>query len=227
MQKPKKARTLSVNSNNRIAALLITVIFFTGGCSSTPPVAHEKPAAPAARHDLQPDNTGPNPAELAQHDYEQALKSLDSGRDKYAKQQLLALTETYPEFSGPYANLGILYFREGDMKSAEEILTKAVQINPQNAMAYNQLGILYRHTGRFDEARQAYNHALQINPDYANAHLNLGILCDLFLLDPNQALQHYERYMELSPDGNEKVSLWLADLKHRIADKNLSTNEIQ
>lgn len=216
-----------MNLDSRITTLLLPVIFLIAGCS-THPVVHEKSAAPAVRHEIKPNNAAePNPAELAQRDYEQALRYLDSGRDKYAKQQLLALTETYPEFSGPYANLGILYFREGDMKSAEETLVRAVQINPQNAMVYNQLGILYRHTGRFDEARQAYSRALRINPDYANAHLNLGILYDLFLQDSKQALQHYERYLELSSDDNEQVSLWMADLKHRIADNNISTNEIQ
>jgi len=215
-----------VNLNNVIGTMLIPVSLYMAGCS-THPVVQEKPVVPVTQLDKHLTDEAPDPVKLAQHDYERALESLDSGHSNNAKQLLLDLTETYPEFSGPYANLGILYLHEGNLEAAEENLAKAVQINPHNAMAYNQLGILYRHTGRFDEARQAYNQALKINPDYANAHLNLGILCDLFLQDAQQALQHYERYLELTPGDNKQVSLWLADLKQRIANNNISTNEIQ
>jgi len=213
-----------VRLNNKIAAMLMPVILFIAGCS-TYSVNQEKSALPVARQDKQPIEAGPDPVELAKRDYERALDALGTGHDNNAKQQFLALIEAYPEFSGPYANLGILYLREGDLKAAEDNLTKAVQVNPDNAMAYNQLGILYRRIGRFDEAKRAYDHALRITPDYANAHLNLGILYDLFLQNSRQALRHYERYLELKPGDGDQVSLWLADLKQRIANNNISTNE--
>ena len=215
-----------MNLNNGIGAILIPVIIYMAGCS-TQQMIQQNSALPVTQQDNVPPEKAHDSFEPAQHDYDRALEYLDSGRNNNAKQLLLALTEAYPEFSGPYANLGILYMREGSMETAEEYLTKAVEINPANAMAYNQLGILYRQTGRFDAARQAYIQSLQIKPDYANAHLNLGILCDLFLQDTKGALQHYERYLELVPGENSQVSLWLADLKQRIANNNISTNEIQ
>lgn len=213
--------------NNGSGLILLSVMLFMAGCSTTRPLTHEHHALPVTQLDKRLTENDIVPTESAQRDYERALAFLDSGRNSNAKQQLQALTQAYPGFSGPYANLGMLYFREGDMKLAEETLNKAVQVNPNNAMAYNQLGILYRHTGKFDQARQAYDRALLINPDYANAHLNLGILYDLFLQDAKLALQHYERYLELSPDKDDQVSLWLADLKQRIINNNISANEIR
>jgi len=208
--------------------VMIPVILLMTGCSSQPSIAErQSTVSPADQEIIQQDAAIPQTADQAQQEYEQALASLDAGHIKAAKQRLLDLTQAHPEFSGPFANLGMLYLREGDTETAEEALTKAVQINPENAMAFNQLGILYRQTGKFDEAREAYTRALEIDPDYANAHLNLGIFYDLFLQNTTQALQHYERYLELVHDEDEKVSLWLADLKQRIANHSVSTNGMQ
>ncbi|HEY4732631.1 MAG TPA: tetratricopeptide repeat protein [Gammaproteobacteria bacterium] len=232
--------------NRRIFAVFAAAVVLITACSthpvvpgqSTAPLPVKDQAAPpviaqeqtatavTADHNQQAAVT-PDTAMLAQQEYELALEYLHSGHTKNAKQQLLVLTKDHPEFSGPYANLGILYFREGDINAAEQTLNQAVQVNPGNAMAYNQLGILYRHLGRFEDARQAYRHALDINPDYANAHLNMGILLDLYLQDGKQALQHYQRYLELRPNVDKQVSLWLDDLKHRIINHDISSNGIE
>ena len=214
--------------NKPIGAILVSVMVLMTGCSTQPPITARPATVTTVDQEMTPrEPTRLQPEDQAQREYEQALASVDAGHVKTARQQLTELTRSYPTLSGPYANLGILSLREGNMEAAENYLTTAVQINPKNAMAFNQLGILYRQTGRFDEARQAYTTALEIDPDYANAHLNLGILFDLFLQDTVQALQHYERYLELVHDDDEKVSLWLADLKQRIANNSVSTNEIK
>ena len=217
-----------MGSSRETGLILIAAVLFMAGCSTQPPVA-QIPAAvtPADRELTHADVAPPPPEEVAQKEYDQALASMGAGHLKSAKQELLDLTRTYPNFSGPYANLGMLYLREGEMDAAEKTLKMAVTINPENAMAYNQLGILYRKTGKFNEAREAYSKALAIDPDYVNAHLNIGILYDLFLHDSAQALQHYQRYLELVEEDDKKVSLWLADLKQRIASTSVSTNGLQ
>jgi tetratricopeptide (TPR) repeat protein len=134
---------------------------------------------------------------------------------------LLSLTRAHPEFSGPYANLGIVYFRLGKLPEATEVLEKAISINPDRAAYYNQLGIVYRQRGQLDKAHEAYTRALQIDSNYLNTHLNLGILYDLYLQDRGKALQHYERYQALLPSADAQVNKWIVDLKQRqqTADK--------
>jgi tetratricopeptide (TPR) repeat protein len=84
---------------------------------------------------------------------------------------------------------------------------------------FNQLGIVYRKLGRFKEADAAYSEALRIDPGYALAHLNLGVLCDMYLQQPQRALAEFERYLQLVPNPDARVSGWVKELKARVGVK--------
>jgi Flp pilus assembly protein TadD len=155
-----------------------------------------------------------------QQAYNQALAHVQAGRNKPAEQALLGLTKQAPELSGPYANLGIVYYRTGRTKEAIEALNRAIQLNPRRAVYYNELGIIYRQEGKFDDARRTYNKALDVDPDYALAQLNIAILYDLYLQDPKQALPHYQRYQQLLPAEDSTVKNWIIELQRRIQPAN-------
>jgi tetratricopeptide (TPR) repeat protein len=154
--------------------------------------------------------------------YEHALGLMLANKLPEAERELTALAERQPGLAGPYANLGILYFREGRTADAVKVLEYAIALNPRPAY-YNELGMVHRTEGRFEAAEQAYRRALELDPDYAFAHLNLGILYDLYLQQPDRALPHYERYRALAPGEAGTVEKWIADLKRRTsqaADRN-------
>ncbi|MGH8222819.1 MAG: tetratricopeptide repeat protein, partial [Woeseiaceae bacterium] len=87
----------------------------------------------------------------------------------------------------------------------------------------NQLGMLSRRKGEFEEAEAAYLKAVTADPEYALAHYNLGVLNELYLQRLDVALQHFERYQELSGE-DEQVTKWIADLKRRIANTQRTAN---
>ncbi len=151
----------------------------------------------------------------AQQQFDEALKAMQAGQDKQAEALLLSLTQSFPNFSGPYVNLGIINFRANRPKEAESFFAKALAINQRNKIAHNYMGVAHRNAGRFDDARKAYEAALAIDQNYASAHLNLGILLDLYLQDSNKALEHYEKYQQLTAPPDKQVSNWIADLKQR------------
>lgn len=155
------------------------------------------------------------PPEAVQQ-FDRAVSAMSSGDLAAAEQGFRALAAAYPTYSGPVLNLGILHAKAGKLEDAEKEIKDAIARNGNNAAAYNQLGIVHRKLGRFKDADEAYQRAVQIDPNYALAYLNLGVLCDLYLQEPERALEAYERYLSLASAPDAKVTAWVTELKKRI-----------
>ena len=147
-------------------------------------------------------------------DYDQALLLVAQQPSTPGIALLVRVTEGVPGAIAPHIDLGIAYARAGDLDRAAESCGKALAITPDHPVANNELGIVYRRKGQFAEARAAYEKALAISPSFHFAHRNLAILCDLFLVDLECALTHYEAYSRAVPDDQEAVK-WIADLRAR------------
>jgi Flp pilus assembly protein TadD len=92
-------------------------------------------------------------------------------------------------------------------------------LSPLRADLHSQLALAYRMNGDFAKARASYEQAIALDAAYAPAILNLGILYDLYLWDGERALELYDRYMQLTPVGDEQVKRWISDLRNRSAKK--------
>lgn len=177
-----------------------------GACQSVPEPKVVTPAVESA------------PAEPAgvSMQFERALTLLGAGDVDLAIKELEQLSGSNPEYAGPVLNLGIAYTKSGKFPEAEQAFKMAIARKPDSAAAYNQLGILYRKQGRFTDAVNSYERALEIQPDYALAHLNLGVLYDLYLQQPDKALEQFERYESLTGGSDAAVSGWIKEIKSRL-----------
>jgi tetratricopeptide (TPR) repeat protein len=181
------------------------------GCAATGPGGgEEKPAEAKSLPKIDP---------KVMAAYESALSAMRDGKTAQAESAFRQLIEKYPNFSGPHANLGILYFHANKLDQAKSEFHEALKINPENVVCLNHLGIISRGEGKFEEARAFYEKALQIDPDYAYAHLNFGILLELYMGKLTEALDHYKRYQELTKaegkEEDDKVAKWIVDLTRR------------
>ena len=219
-----------VSAKTALAAALLCCL---GACQSEPPKAEqdaprELSAPPAAVAPPAAGSSAPGAAQVAAapqkaeepipdraaQQYRQALDLIRSGRDADAELELKQLSVAYPQFAGPPLNLALLYVKGSKLGEAESALKTAVKINPANLQAGNELGIVERRLGKFADAEAAYQHTLAVDPNYAPAHLNLGVLYDLYLAEPQKALDEFERYIELAGQ-NKQVAGWVAELRKR------------
>jgi tetratricopeptide (TPR) repeat protein len=76
--------------------------------------------------------------------------------------------------------------------------------------------------GKFSQAESAYQQAVRFDPNYANAYLNLGVLFDLYLQQPQKALDAFEKYLELTAAPDKKVLSWVSELKARLGTQQRS-----
>jgi len=153
--------------------------------------------------------------ERAAQQYAKALQLMKSGRNTDAELEFKELVVEYPQLSGPQLNLGLLYLRDSRLPEAEATFKAALEHEPANAVAGNELGIVERKLGKFAEAEAAYQRTIAAEPNYAPAHLNLGVLYDLYLAQPQKALDQFERYLEIAGD-NKQVAGWVVELRKRV-----------
>ena len=140
---------------------------------------------------------------------------MKSGRSTDAELEFKQLIVAYPQFAGPQLNLGLLYLHDSKLTEAEAAFKAALQAAPANAVAGDELGIVERRLGKFTDAEAAYLRAISAEPNYAPAHLNLGVLYDLYLGEPQKALEQFERYLEIAGE-NKQVAGWVMELRKRV-----------
>jgi tetratricopeptide (TPR) repeat protein len=156
----------------------------------------------------------PKMDEALRRDFDRAVTLLEAQDYGQAIELLKKVIEQSPGVTAPYIDIAIAYERLGKLEQAEDYLATALELFPAHPVASNEYGLLYRKTGRFAEAREMYENAITHFPEYYPVHRNLGILCDLYLNDPECALEHYEIYRGAMPDDRQ-VEFWIVDLRAR------------
>jgi tetratricopeptide (TPR) repeat protein len=217
-----------VNSRlNRFVSL--GALALLAGCQSAPVqparapvVAAASPAAPSAGATSATTTTPAVPAAeplaippRAAEQYAQALQLMKAGRSTDAELEFKQLVVAYPQFAGPQLNLGLLYLHDSRLPEAEGAFKAALELAPANPVAGDELGIVERKLGKFTDAEAAYLRAIAAEPNYAPAHLNLGVLYDLYMAQPQKALDQFERYIEIAGE-NKQVAGWVVELRKRV-----------
>ncbi|MBT3337961.1 MAG: tetratricopeptide repeat protein [Anaerolineae bacterium] len=72
---------------------------------------------------------------------------------------------------------------------------------------WNELGNIHINAGEYEQAVGAYTKAVDLNPKSGRAHKNLATAF-IRLSEPEQAVSHYQRGIELFEDFNEKAAAW-------------------
>jgi tetratricopeptide (TPR) repeat protein len=105
------------------------------------------------------------------------------------------------------------------LKERKELKEKArsleATLQKERALYHYNLGVSYTQLKRYDEATEAYEKSLELDVNNADAHYNLGLLYKDVKQDPDKAIMHLSKYLELKPDAEDKeeVQGWIEKLK--------------
>lgn len=203
-------------------ALALLVV---AGCTSSPSKKDEAEQAATAEGEEPPFVLIPSPYQpkgsapsQAKKEFAAAQAAMKEKQWQQAENILLLMTETYPELSGPYVNLGIVYLQTKRYEEAVKALEFAIATNPTNMDAYSQLGLAYREQGLFEQADMAYQSALEVWPHHADSLKNSAILYDLYLGKLPEALERYKLLAQIQGEPTRELKGWIIDLERRIAN---------
>lgn len=127
-----------------------------------------------------------------------------------------ALLKTDPEMAANLVREGREAFEEGRKGAAVKAWQKAAELDPTNAVIVNNLALVLKDQHRFAEAAKLLEAGIAHSPDVAELHFNLAVIAELYLLDLETALTHYNRYRELTKADDQEVAGWIADLERRL-----------
>lgn len=121
-----------------------------------------------------------------------------------------------PELAEQFAREGKQAFDQGRKQAAELAWQQAVRLNPADAAVVNNLALLKKESRNFAEAVTLLETGIRHSPEVAELHYNLGVIAELYMLDLQKALTHYQRYSELAGHEDKRVAGWIADLERRL-----------
>ncbi len=112
-----------------------------------------------------------------------------------------------PQDPLPYANLGVLYSRKGELDKAIDYYNKALKSNreidsPRLAQIYVNLGATYGRKGDYLNEVASNLRALKLDPYNFQAYSNLGIAYAL-IGEYDKALQYARRAIALNPQYSD------------------------
>lgn len=132
-------------------------------------------------------------------DSSQTAEALKDSRDVYA-----LLSRAMKAYEG------------NDVANADLLFQELMTYEPRSPESLNSYAIFLREQWRFEEAEKLYLRALRYSPNNTMSHWNIAVLYDLYLGQPDKALQHYQAYQQFAEEPDRRIHSWLVDLQHRI-----------
>jgi tetratricopeptide (TPR) repeat protein len=119
-----------------------------------------------------------------------------------------------PSYAPAVEQIGYLYFKQEDFKTAGSYFDQLIEIQPRNAMGYYLKGNVLWMTGSasanwqamYKDAIRQYDEAIENNPEFAEAYYNRGSIYKAFE-DKTNAAADYIQYLRLKPDSPYREDL--------------------
>jgi len=121
--------------------------------------------------------------------------------------QLQKEAKMAPKSKDAWINLGNVLMDAQRFSEAIDAYEHALTLDPKNVSVRVDLGTCYRGIGKFDKAVEEYRKALKIDSNFPNAHRNLGVVLSNDLHENKQAVQEFQKYIELQPNAPDAAAI--------------------
>ena len=112
---------------------------------------------------------------MDQNQIYQALDHFKAGRLEPAAELCRAILTKFPDHTATNHLLGVIYFKQGKMAAARELLAFASSAPDATADIHNNYGAVLNALGQHDAAIAAFKRALARQSGFADAHNNLAV----------------------------------------------------
>ena len=126
--------------------------------------------------------------------------------------------EIKPDYTRAYTNLANLYFLNNLSEKGYASLKKAADVNPKNPDIYMVRGFHQAKEKRYNEAALSFANAVKYDQNRAEAHMNLGLTYYQYLGEPEKAVVHLERALQLNQHLKyaQEIKTIIAQLKVKL-----------
>ena len=158
--------------------------------------------------------------------YEAAREYGQNGDSRRELETYNTLVQLVPDDMVLFFNRGVLQFNGGDDAGAVDSFTEAILSDdpsirsesriyleqllekmPDNAQVLHTLANHARYNGDVDSSVEFYQSIIKLNKDDALAHLNLGFLYYEQEREDQLVSEHFNRYLELSPNADNRSEI--------------------
>jgi arylsulfatase A-like enzyme/Flp pilus assembly protein TadD len=128
-----------------------------------------------------------------------ARRLTNSGDEDGAEKQLRKALELDHKNAVAVHDLGIIYYKRGDLEKAVSLIEQAVRLEPSSPVPRQHLGRLYMEMERNEEAATVLEAAAALDPENADIRLGYGLALQK-IGNTTGALQQYREALRLDPD---------------------------
>ncbi len=139
-------------------------------------------------------------------------------RPKEAVAPFQKAVELAPNSGRYHRDLGEAQYETKAWSAAEASLARAAEYDPKDDTAWTGLARARTQLKKYAPAAEAYEKAAELRPKDADLQILLGAYYQEFLKDPEKAIQHYNKYLQLGGDAAD-VEEWMNEAQAEIDRK--------
>jgi tetratricopeptide (TPR) repeat protein len=155
----------------------------------------------------------------AKHEYDKAVKAIDSRKYDEARKQLEAAVTQYPCYARAQTKLGLVMSQQKDYKEAEDAFRKSISCDAGYLEAYLNLGQLLNAEKRFGEAAPDLDQGLRQAPSDWRFYYESGVA--------QYGLKHYDLAEQELNKAKSLAPAPPAEIDAKLADVYLRENSFQ